>query len=105
MNTTGPCRALIARGLQTAIILATDNAALAWEVENISSDDADEVLGDWFCPQPIGLYLFEGQGQWTTHNTLDGPSDPELEWTGTVRRVISNELSDLWAMEPPEEER
>jgi hypothetical protein len=96
---TGKARALIARGVRTAVIIAHDNATLAYDIDNIT-DSPDDI--GILVPEQPGVYLFEGEGHWVCYRTGEGHEAPELDWKGTVRPVAAAELPELLKMKPPE---
>lgn len=104
-NRSNKERALIAWGMEgRGVILATDGAFVGWEIENgYAGELVDELVGD--DPDGAGMYLWEGYGEWSTHMTLDGESEPELYWDGTIRRVPFEEAVKLMEMIQPNEER
>src|ERR1051325_2656481 len=94
-NQTGPCRALIAFGARgSAIVIATDNAALAQEIAAVS-DRAEDVGVEADGNEDPGIYLFEGEGIWQTYTDFEGGKDVELEFDGTTRPVTPTELPEL----------
>ncbi len=89
-------RALIAVAMDgVAVIVATDGAWIAADVDNISSDP-DEIGIE--PPSESGLYLWEGKGRQTS-----GTDEFEMEYTGTFRRVRPDELECLLKMTPLED--
>lgn len=93
-------RAMIAKGIGgTEVILATDGPWIASDVENINDCNLD--VGLCSLPDTPGLYLFTG----TAKTYVSGPNyEPETDWSGCVRPVKPEEVAELLAMEPPEEE-
>jgi hypothetical protein len=98
-------RALIGLDQQgVPIILATDGPWIASDCENIATGAEDVGLvdaGDF--PHP-GLYLWEGYGHLVNGGAWDGPVEPEVEYVGTLRMVMPEEVAELYKMKPPEEE-
>jgi len=95
---TGIERALIARGILSAVILATDGPTIDWQVHDIPADGVEEVLGDWLVPGEPGFYLFEGVGTWKVYGAPWDSGEPELEWEGKTRPVEPGELGELAAL-------
>lgn len=88
-------RAIIARGMVDAIIMATDGPSLLMQIEQIGVDRVEEIIGDDY-PEDPGLYLYTGKGKWATYMTLDGPSDPELEWEGEYTPATGDDLEAMY---------
>ena len=99
-------RALIAVGMKTQILLATDLISIWYEVDSTGSDSLSDVLGELTREEAAepGVYLWEGDIKWTSYDTFDGPSEPYYEAKdGTVKLVIDGtELRQLLEMEPKE---
>ena len=104
---SGVERVLIACGISgTEVILATDGPWVSCEMDNIN-DLCEQTIGDgWTYGMPPGLYLLEITAKIKSHmDTIDGPGEPECEWDGgTCRAVKPEELAELLAMKPPDED-
>lgn len=97
-------RALIAVNFMGhPIILTTDGATIAWDMENIPTTDAEELglFGHRKACLTPGLYVWEGR---VRHQAI-GPEYLETEtiYDGTIRYVSAQEQVDLFKMAPPDE--
>jgi hypothetical protein len=101
-------RALIARGVGGAAVMATDSPTVAGEIERIGTGWVLDVFGgDDFLPARVGLYLWEGVAREEYDPGTDspeGPAEPNgayIEFDGDVRAVKPGELDALLAMRAP----
>ena len=100
---SGTERALIGTDQRGApVILATDGAWVGRDCEEVSTNAEDVGLVDvGDCREP-GLYLWEGYGEVVNDGACDGPLEPTVKYTGTLRPVRPGEVAGLYAMAPPE---
>lgn len=103
-KSSGPIRVLLATSMDCGetIVIATDSDWVGWDVENINSCADD--LGIHPLPDSPGIWLWEGKAELWSQQTIDHIDPPEPEYTGTVRRVVPEELPELLTMVPPERE-
>lgn len=100
-NKTGPCKALIAYGMNgTAVVIATDNRWLAEEIDNIPSDGGEDLGLTADGNEKAGLWLFEGEGTWIVSHDQEGFKDVDLEWEGTEVQAKTEDLPALLSMKP-----
>jgi hypothetical protein len=84
------------------IILATDGATVAFDCEEVSTNAEDIGLGRSKDFTEAGLYLWEGTAKMESGGAPWEPGEPEVVYTGTIRKVAPEEVAELYAMEPPE---
>ena len=100
-TTSGPIRAVVAAGVAgTGVVVATDSAWLAHDIENMS-DEIDDIGLDH--PPGPGVWLWEGSGKLAPGGPADEPGEQVPEYAGRYRAVEPHELAGLLALEPPEE--
>ncbi len=81
-------------------ILATDGEWISLDCEMLSCGAEDIGLVDYSeCKEP-GLYLWEGHGEQVSYHDGEGNYEPEIQYTGNVRKVLQDETIELYKMKP-----
>lgn len=95
-------RILLAVGIDAVgIVLATDSAWVADDVDNINSTTDDLGIAH---PDDPGVYLWEGvlRQEWTG-GSWTGPAESYTAYAGICTRLEGDRLGELLGMSPPTE--
>lgn len=104
MPQTEQARMVIAISMQhpIAVVVATDSAWVATEVDAISAYTDDiGILDPKDYDNDPGLYLWEGTLKWVVSGP-PGEDEGETEYAGTLRKIEPAEMESLLEMNPPE---